>query len=87
MAQHIKKNVVCLLVFISFKSSFSSVLYIINNFLIETSLTRLVAYNNAFSLLRIFCTSVPSFHLIGPEVSYFTAYLHYKLSALLDISH
>ena len=29
MAQHIKKNVVCLLVFISFKSSFSSVLYII----------------------------------------------------------
>lgn len=34
MAQHIKKNVVCLLVFIFFKSSFSSVLYIINNFLI-----------------------------------------------------
>lgn len=34
MEQHIKKNVVCLLVFISFKSSFSSVLYIINNFLI-----------------------------------------------------
>ena len=34
MAQHIKKNVVCLLVFISFKSSFSSVLHIISNFLI-----------------------------------------------------